>query len=88
MGCRIFAITAWASGPVAGHVGAWNRRRVSGELAAGSGLREARSYLEFQSVGAGDSAGLMAPKEGGGFGPENFLQTQVRVLKAGRCASA
>jgi len=43
---------------------------------------EARSYLEFQSVGGGDSAGLMGPKEGGGFGPENFLQTQVRVLQS------
>ncbi|HEY6987413.1 MAG TPA: Wzz/FepE/Etk N-terminal domain-containing protein, partial [Bryobacteraceae bacterium] len=43
---------------------------------------EARSYLEFQSQGHGE-AGVLGDKDvGGGFGPENFLQTQVRVLES------
>ncbi|HEY3453236.1 MAG TPA: polysaccharide biosynthesis tyrosine autokinase [Bryobacteraceae bacterium] len=43
---------------------------------------EARSYLEFQSQGRGE-AGVLGDKDvGGGFGPENFLQTQVRVLES------
>jgi capsular exopolysaccharide synthesis family protein len=43
---------------------------------------EASSYLEFQSQGRGE-AGVLGDKDaGGGFGPENFLQTQVRVLQS------
>jgi capsular exopolysaccharide synthesis family protein len=43
---------------------------------------EARSYLEFQSLSRGDSAAALGDKEASGFGPENFLQTQVKVLQS------
>ena len=69
-GHRVLLLVMLALGTGAGCVVSWLQVPVY----------EARSYLEFQS--AGDSAGIMAPKEGGGFGPENFLQTQVRVLQS------
>ena len=69
-GHRVLLLVMLALGTGAGCVVSWLQVPVY----------EARSYLEFQSTG--DSAGIMAPKEGGGFGPENFLQTQVRVLQS------
>ncbi len=71
-GHRILLLAMLALGTGAGCLVSWLQVPVY----------EARSYLEFQSVGAGDSAGLTGAKDGAGFGPENFLQTQVRVLES------
>jgi len=43
---------------------------------------EAKTYLEFESPNRGDAAAGIGGREAGGFAPESFLQTQVKVLQS------
>jgi polysaccharide biosynthesis transport protein len=45
-------------------------------------IYEVHTFLEFQSIGSTDALPGVPDADTGGFSPENYLQTQVRVLES------